>query len=227
MHPSNQLDAGGDVAPLVGAAQLDRAVVQQHQGHEVVGLEHLVAELGVRDPGAHPSLHGLPGEHGAQREVLADVAQEADHVELREPCVVVGEDRGVRPAVEIEERAHLALEPLRPLGDLLFRIQRALTGLAARVADEAGAPADEHDRPVSGQLQAAQRQQRQEAADVEAVGGRIEADVRRAAPREEVRVELVGRGDVGDELAALEIAQQIRAHGRDDYRTGIMMAHDL
>ena len=201
--------------------------MQQHERHEVVGLQHLVAELGEGDPRAHPRLDGLTGEHGADREVLADVAQEADDVELRQPRVVVGEDGGVRPAVEIEEGTHLPLEPLRPLGDLLFRVQRALAGLAARITDEAGAAAHEDDGPVAGQLHAAQGQQRQETADVQAVGGGIEAHVGRTAPGGQVRVELVGGGDIRDQLAALEIAQQLRAHGRNDYRTGIMIAHDL
>src|SRR5438093_177434 len=217
---ANQLDAGGDVAPLVTAAELDRAVVQQHQRHEVVGLQHLIAEFGVGDAGSHSRPHRLAGQHRAQREVLADVAQEADDVELRQPRIIVGEDRGVRTSVEVEERSYLLLEPLGPLGDLLLGIQGALPRLAARIADEAGAAADEHDRPVAGQLHAAQWQERQQTPDLQAVGGRVEADVRGATPRAEMRVELVGGGDVRDQLTGAKIAQELRGHGRDDYRTG-------
>ena len=54
---ADQVDAGGDVAPLVGAAHLQLDAVRGVEVPEVVGLQQHVAELGVRDAG----LAGQPG----------------------------------------------------------------------------------------------------------------------------------------------------------------------
>src|SRR5207253_3226017 len=97
---------------------------------------------------------------------------------------------------------------------------------AARIADEAGAAAHEDDGPVAGQLDAAQGQQRQETADVQAVGGGIEAHVGRTAPGGQVRVELVGGRDIRDQLAALEIAQQLLAHIPQTLRDAVIATED-
>jgi hypothetical protein len=122
------------------------------QLQEVVGLQHLVAELRVGDTGAHAALDRLPRDHRAQAEVLADVAQEGDQLQLREPRVVVHQDRRVRAPVEVQERLDLLLEPIRPAGHLFGGIEGPLARLARRIADEASAPADQDDRPMSGQL---------------------------------------------------------------------------
>ena len=183
------------------------------QREEVVGLQHLVGELGERDAGAEPRPHGLARHHGADPEVLADVPQERNHLELREPLVVVDEQSRLRPPVEVEEGPHLGLEPVGRRRHLLLRAQRALSGLAGRVADEAGPPADQHDRPVAGQLKAPQAEQRHQVAHVEAVGGGIEAHVDQAGRLGEVGGELRGRGDVRHEVALLEIPEYRRRHG--------------
>ena len=69
--------------------------------------------------------------------------------------------------------------------DLLARQQRALLRLAARIADHAGAAADDRDRRVAEALQPRQRHHRQQDADVQARRRRIEADVRGDALRGE------------------------------------------
>ena len=76
------------------------------QSQEVVCLENLVAELGVRQArvgASHPRAHRLLGDHGPDRELLPDVAQEAQDVELAEPGVIVEELRVGRPRAELEE----------------------------------------------------------------------------------------------------------------------------
>ena len=59
----------------------------------------------------------------------------------------------------------------------LDRQQRALLALAARIADQAGAAADQRDRRVAEPLQPRQRHDRQQRSDVQARRGGIEADV--------------------------------------------------
>ena len=63
--------------------------------------------------------------------------------------------------------------------DLLDGEQLALGGLAARVADHAGAAAHDRDRAVAEALHAREGHHRQQRADVQAVRRRIEADVQR------------------------------------------------
>jgi hypothetical protein len=77
----DQLDARGDVPPLVASAELDAAAPILEEAQEVVGLEHLVAELGERDAGVGSSpCASAPISLPACRrgKVLADISQEAD-----------------------------------------------------------------------------------------------------------------------------------------------------
>src|SRR5581483_4369419 len=113
--------------------------------------------------------------------MLAYVAEKGDEIDAAEPVVVVGEDRRPR-ALEVDEPRDLPLEARRPLVDHLDGIERALAGLAAGIPDEAGTAADEDDRPVPGELHTPEGQERQQAADVEAVGRRIEPHVDRPRP---------------------------------------------
>ena len=85
--------------------------------------------------------------------------------------------RGVSRRVEIEELAHLRAACRRRCLQAARRKQIALVALAAGVADHAGGAADDRDRLVAGVLEAAQHQQRQQVADVQAVGRGIEAGV--------------------------------------------------
>ena len=75
-------------------------------------------------------------------------------------------------------RSSCGLMPATFALDLLERQQRTLLRLAARIADHAGAAADERDRRVTEPLQPRETHHRQQRSDVQARRGRIEADVR-------------------------------------------------
>ena len=96
LRPPDQLQAGGDVAPLVGAAHLQLDAHRPVQVAEVVRLEEHVAELGERQAALEPDLDRVLGEHVRHREVLAGVAQEVDQRQLAEPVEVVDHDRAAR-----------------------------------------------------------------------------------------------------------------------------------
>ena len=113
----------------------------------------------------------------------------------------------MRATGELEEPFHLSLQPGRPLRHLLFGVERALARLAARVADQAGAAADEHDGAVARQLDPPERQEGYEAPDVQAVGRRVEAAVDRAGRFRQMRVQFVHAGRVRDQAAPLEVAE--------------------
>ena len=89
-HLVDQVEARREVAPLIGSAELEHAVEIVVQVQVVVALEHLVAELGERDAllRIKAACHDVLGEHRAQTEVLAHVAQEVDDVHRRRPVVV-------------------------------------------------------------------------------------------------------------------------------------------
>ena len=92
LDPPDQLQPGGDVAPLIGAAHLELDAELPMELQEVGRLEEHVAELGVRQAGLEPVLDRILGQHVRDREVLADVAQE---VEQAERCRA---SRGCRPS---------------------------------------------------------------------------------------------------------------------------------
>jgi hypothetical protein len=77
-----------------------------------------------------------------------------------------------------EDAAHLRLNALHPLRHGFRRVQRALVRLAARIADEARAAADDGNGAVPMLLHAAQRHERQQVADVQAVRRRVKAAIK-------------------------------------------------
>ena len=200
-----ELGAAGDVAPLVGAAELQRHPVLAEQAEVVHRLEQDVGELGVADAGLEAALHGVAGQHPVDREVLADVAQEVDGRQRGGPVVVVDRGRGV-VALEGDEARDLLAHPLGPLLDGVEGVERALAGVA-RVADHAGGAADQDVGRVAGQLQAPRGDELDEVAHVEARRGRVEADIELDAPLAQRRAERVAVGGVGHEAAPLQLVE--------------------
>ena len=90
---ADEVDARKDVAPLVGAADLQLATVVLVQPPVVVGLQQHVRELGVRDAvlALDPGADRLAGEHLVDGDVLADVAEEGQQRDVTGPLVVVDE----------------------------------------------------------------------------------------------------------------------------------------
>ena len=109
--------------------------------------------------------------------MLAHVAEEIDGSDRGEPVEVVDDLRRVAGGVEVEDGLHLLSDLLRPRRHRLLRVETAFLRFAAGVADEAGAPADQGDGRVAGELEAAQHQDGNQVADGQAVGGWVEAVV--------------------------------------------------
>jgi hypothetical protein len=166
-----------------------------------------VAEENRTDPFRARPAAANGTNHRVHAEVLADVAQEADQVELRQPVEVVDDARRVR-TLEVEE----ALELLALAGEVGVEQfggeQVALRRLAARIPDHAGAATDDRDGVMSRALQAHQPQHLEQASHVQAVGRGIEADVGRDGSRAQQRHQLVRRGLV-HEAARREVRVEI------------------
>ena len=173
---TNELDTGGDVAPLVAAAHLQPHVVTAPQLQEVICLKQHVREFRVRDASLHPPLHGILLEHVVHREVLADVAHEIHGAQSDEPLRVVDEHRCIR-AAEIEKTLELLADVLGVLRDRVHVRERTLRSLAARVANQSRTAAGERDRTMSVPLQSNEEHDHEQAADMQAGRGRVESDV--------------------------------------------------
>jgi len=96
---------------------------------EVEPLEDLVGKLGVANSGLgiQTRRDGIFFDHGADPEVLTDIAQKRNRPEVFCPIEVVDKDDFVRAGV-VQEATHLITKPLDPLGNGLWIIQRALGG---------------------------------------------------------------------------------------------------
>ena len=129
-RPPDELEAGRDVAPLVGAAHLELDAHRPVQVGEVVRLEQHVAELRERQPALQAHLDRVLGQHVRDREVLARVAQELDQRQLAQPVEVVDHDRAVAAGREVEEPLELAADP----GDVDRRASRGRAGSAPTIA---------------------------------------------------------------------------------------------
>ncbi len=203
--PADQLDAAGEVAPLVAAAELEPDAVVAVEVQVVHRLQQHVAELGVADAGLEPAAHHVAGEHPVDREVLADVAEEVDRGQARGPVVVV-HHRGPVVALELEERLDLAMHLLDPALDGVERVERALPRLPG-VTDHAGGTADQDVRRVPGQLQPLGREELDEVAHVQARSGRVEADVEPDGVLAQGLAERIAVRRVCDETAPVEVVR--------------------
>ena len=110
---ADQVHARRDIPPLVRAANLDTAAFGVPKMEEVVGLDQLVAELGVAHAvlALQPGPHALLAQHPGHAEVLAHIAQKVNVGELPHPVVVVHDLRGRRLAVEVQESGQVLANP--------------------------------------------------------------------------------------------------------------------
>lgn len=153
--------------------------------------------------------------------MLADVTQEVDGGQRCGPVQVVDHHSGVRP-VEVQEGLDLALDALHPPGDDLFGVEDALRR-RLRVTDESGGAADQGQRPVSGPLEATDREDLHEVADMQARRGGVEAAVQghrvatlidaSALPAQRVEV-----GALRDEAAPGQLVEDVLCHGAPSSR---------
>ena len=178
---ADQLRAGGDVAPLVGAAELQFTTYGFVQVQEVVGLHELVGEFGERHPFAfavEAFLYRIFGHHVVHGNQLADVADEIQEGDSLHPVVVVHQHRRVGSVrFEIEQLGELFLDRLLVVAEGLFIEQVALLRFAAGVADHARRAAHQSDRTVSAHLEVLEDHYTHQVSDVQRIRRRVDAHV--------------------------------------------------
>ena len=116
---------------------------------------------------------------------------------------------------EVEESLELSLNRADVVAEGLDVEQIALVGAPARVTHHAGRSADQHQRSMAVVLEAAQGQDAHEVADVEAVGGGIDAVIQGRRAREHLG-ELAPIGGVVHQAAGIEIVENGFGFGTHD-----------
>ena len=207
LQAADEVGAGGDVAPLVGAAHLQGAAILLIKMVEVVALENLVGELreghGVRLR-VQTLLDGILGQHGLHAEEGAHLAQEGKDGVVLVPIIVVHHDGRVGRAVEVEEAREVFLDALQILLELLHGEEVTLGGTAGRVADHARGAANEGNHAVARALELSKGLDGNVVARLKARGGGVKADVQGERLLEELAHALFGAGGGFDQMAGLE-----------------------
>src|SRR5581483_10462396 len=212
---SAEVDAGGDVAPLIAATDLEFAVEFLAEVIEIECLEEHVAEFGVADAGFavfHAGADAFLGDHHVDGKMLADVAQEFEVTDGSGPGGVVEEAGGIDLGVEVQEAAELFLDG----GDVgvedFAGEQLAFGGLAAGIADGTGGAAGNGDGIMAEQLESPEREERNEVADVQAVGGGIESAVDRGRGGNETFDEFLAVGAIRQQSAPFDFRVDVHQH---------------
>ena len=165
---------------------------EDERGREAIALARALA----RAPGAELDLvHVLPGPGdqlrlAQEREYQQYLAGQAD-AWLDKALALVPADVTARKHAEAAVRYAPGRIPTLML----------LADLARRAADQ-------QQRAVAGQLQAAGRDHLHEVADVQGGGGRVEADIERDRAAVEVPAQLLGVGGVLDQSAPLHVVNE-------------------
>jgi hypothetical protein len=175
-----EITAGGNVAPLIAAADLQFAIKFLAQMVEIERLEQHVAEFSVADAGFavfHAGADAFLGNHHVYGEMLADFPEELQVADGCSPGIVVEQTRGICLGVEIEQSTELHLD----VGDVgiehFLGKELALYRFATGVADGTGCTAGKGDGDVAEELEASEGDKGDEIADVEAVRRRVESGV--------------------------------------------------
>ena len=172
---ADQLNAAEHVGPLVVAAQLHHAAIIMMQLPEVVGLHNHVVELEEGQALFPAFFEAFSSQHTVNGEVHANLTQQLYIVKVKQPISIVGNDS--LALAEVDETAHLLLEAGNVVRDEFRSQHLAHFVLAAGVANHAGAAAKQHDRTVTSSLHMAHHHQRDEVTNMQAVGGRVEANI--------------------------------------------------
>lgn len=179
-----KLGTSGHVAPLIVAAKLKAYAVLLILIEEVVSLEQLVCELCERQSVAclaiETLLYRVLSHHIVYGDVLANLTSKVEEGKVFHPVVVVDKLGLVRlVAIEVEELSHLLLNSLLVVVESIRVEQVTLLTLARRVANHAGCASNKQVRLMSATLQMTQHHDTAKMANVQRVGCRVGAQIRR------------------------------------------------
>ena len=215
----DEVNAGGDVAILIGTADLQLTIVRFAQMQKIVRLQQHVAEFRIAD---------------------AAVALELERtlsfasMTLTEKCLPISRRKSRRLTGAVHSALSTSLagfcfesKSMNLASWLLMHLtlcasssraeQVAFGRAASGVADHAGGAAGKRDRVVTSELEAAQHELAHEVPDMEAVAGGIEAAVERDRPGGEPLAQAGDVGAIGDQSAPCEVFEKVHDN-RAGYR---------
>jgi hypothetical protein len=149
-------------------------------------------------------LDRVPGDHRVDAEVFPDVAQKGRERQRLEPVGVVDHQCLRVSGGEVDDLFHLLADRLDVRLQHFFGHEHPLGLPAARVADQAGAPAHHRDRLVPAELEPPEVEELDQSSEMKAFGGGIEAAVSHE-PLLRQHLGQVGIGDLMDQAAPLQL----------------------
>ena len=184
---------------------------------EIIGLQAHVVEFdeGELVLALQPQLDAVHRQHAVDREMPADVAQELDIIEVRQPVGVVEQQRVASAFAKAQEFLENRLDRGLVGVDLLNGQQLAALVLAGRIANARGAAADERQGLAAGALQPGEQHDRQKRADMQRGRRAIKADIGRKAALARFRVEPAQNRSIDARSRARSAWREIRIWGRN------------
>ncbi len=179
---------------------------------KVVGLDQGVVQLDERKAAvleAFPVravLHQL-----VDGEVAANIAQELDPLQAKQPIGVVDHQRTITRKIQIA--AEMLTDAGQVAVDLFDGQHRPLGGAIGWVTNHARAAADDGDRPMPELLRVGQRHDAHQVPGVQAGGGRVETLVERDGAAVKGTPQGVLVGDLGDEAAGAQNVEDVGPGG--------------
>ena len=178
----DQIQPRNNIAVLITARDLQRAIVLSEQMQEVVTLQNHVRELGVGNALLtilQSVAHRVLLDHLIDAEVLADIPE---HVEVRhrfQPVQIVDQGGGIG-SVKIQQ----TLKDLSLRGHVLRHVitgAELTLGIFPRgISDQTSAPTKKNHRPVTRFLKMAEQHDRDEVPNGQRVAGGIKPAVAHA-----------------------------------------------
>jgi hypothetical protein len=207
-----EVHARSDIAPLIAAADLEFAIVVLAQAIKIERLQQHVAEFGVTDAGFaifHPGAHALLGHHHVDGKMLSDIPEKIQECDLARPIGIIEQLGRIGGRFEIQQLAHLLFNRSNVCFEQFPCDELALGGFATGIADQSCGATRKSDGPMPPQLEAPQGKQRNEIADVEAVGGGIEPRVKRDGAGFKAFRKLLRVGAIGQQSSPLKFGKNV------------------
>ena len=141
-------------------------------------------------------------EHAVHAEVSTHVAEHVHIVQIQQPVAVV--DNNCLIFRKIDEPAHLLLEAVHVVLNGFLGHHFPHVGFAGGVADHCRAAADQNDRLVPCHLESLHQAQCHEVSHVQAVCGRVEANVKGCLAGVDQFLDLLFIGHLGDQAPSFQ-----------------------
>ena len=179
---ADKFGAGGYVAPLVAASELQLAVFLSVEVKEVVALKELVSELreaqAVACLAVETLLHAVLGHHVVDGDMFSDLAREVEEGYILHPVIIVDKLRAVGcVALEVEELGELFLDSLLVVAQGRLVEEVAFGAFPGGIADHSCGASYERQGLMAAALEMAEHHHSAKVADMQAVGGGIDAEV--------------------------------------------------